>query len=357
MSEKTDLSVELQALQEAYVEELPQRLEAIAACWNHLCEQGWEQKALKQMNLLVHKLAGSGSTFGFPDLSEKSRHIEQGLKAWLASGTVPGEAERRQIQVLLSQLDGLVEPTPPDRDIPPIRSGPTEVPDEHPLVYLLEDDPVLAKKLALQLSQFGYEVLTFVDTEELERKIESRRPNALVMDIILAEGDSAGIQAAERIQKHHGEGLPILFQSSRDDFAARLGAVRAGASAYLVKPIDTDLVLEHLERLTGGREEEPYKIMLVDDDEPLAERYALVLRRAGMDVTVLNRANEVSDALVNQRPELILMDLYMPECSGWNWPRSFASTTSFYVYPSYTCLRRPTSISNYMPCTRAGMIS
>ncbi|MCU7923148.1 MAG: diguanylate cyclase [Candidatus Thiodiazotropha sp. (ex Dulcina madagascariensis)] len=353
MENTMDQGTELQALQQAYAAELPQRLAAIAACWDRLCEQGWERQTLQQMHLLVHRLAGSGSTFGFPGLSETARDIEQGLRAWLEAGTLPGEPERQRIQPLLFQLAELGGAPQYPQGLLPIHRRSTKAQHERPLIYLLEDDRELARHLVRQLAHFGYDVHTFGNTAELERTVENRCPDALIMDIILPEGDSAGTQAAERIQQRFNEELPIIFQSRRDDFLARLGAVRAGASAYLVKPVDIDLVIEYLERFRGYREEAPYKIMLVDDDEPLAERTALVLRQAGMEVTVFNRTRDVLDGLMDKRPELILMDMYMQECSGLELTKIIRQHNEFLRIP-IVYLSTETDIDLQMLAMRMG---
>jgi len=111
-------------------------------------------------------------------------------------------------------------------------------------------------------------------------------------------------------------GIPIIFVSTRDDWDARLAAVRAGCDAYLKKPIDYGELLDHLEELVAGKELEPYRILIVDDMQVLAEHYALVLRATDMHVKVLTDPSGLFEALKEFKPELILMDIYMPVCTG-----------------------------------------
>jgi len=56
--------------------------------------------------------------------------------------------------------------------------------------------------------------------------------------------------------------------------------------------------------------------MIVDDSALQAKLSAMYLRRAGMEVDILTDPMEVLPALVNNHPELILMDIYMPDCTG-----------------------------------------
>ena len=60
----------------------------------------------------------------------------------------------------------------------------------------------------------------------------------------------------------------------------------------------------------------PQRVLVVDDDTDLAEHYRLVLLSAGIVVEVLHRPEQIIDRLGAFRPELVLMDLYMPDYPG-----------------------------------------
>ena len=64
------------------------------------------------------------------------------------------------------------------------------------------------------------------------------------------------------------------------------------------------------------QEEKPYRVLIVNDDEQISEFYVTLLQHAGMEAMVLNVPMKVLDALSNFRPELVLMDQYMPKIDG-----------------------------------------
>ncbi len=64
------------------------------------------------------------------------------------------------------------------------------------------------------------------------------------------------------------------------------------------------------------QEEKPYRVLIVNDDEQISEFYVTLLQHAGMEAMALSVPMKVLDALSNFRPELVLMDQYMPKIEG-----------------------------------------
>lgn len=60
------------------------------------------------------------------------------------------------------------------------------------------------------------------------------------MDVMLAQGAFAGIEAVSALRGEFGLELPVIFMSARGDLAARLAAVRAGGVGYFLKPLELD---------------------------------------------------------------------------------------------------------------------
>jgi diguanylate cyclase (GGDEF)-like protein len=96
----------------------------------------------------------------------------------------------------------------------------------------------------------------------------------------------------------------------------RLMAVRSGGAAYFTKPLDIAEFIDSLDALTTQETPEPYRILIVDDDPQLSEFYSWALQGAGMQTQHVGDPMHVMEPLINFRPDLILMDVYMPGCSG-----------------------------------------
>lgn len=75
-------------------------------------------------------------------------------------------------------------------------------------------------------------------------------------------------------------------------------------------------LIDKLDVLAGRRLPEPYRILIVDDDAILAAHYSLTLRQAGMITSTVIDPMQIMQALDEFKPDLILMDVYMPNCNG-----------------------------------------
>lgn len=71
-----------------------------------------------------------------------------------------------------------------------------------------------------------------------------------------------------------------------------------------------------IDTLIEEQEKEPFHVLIVDDDPEQVSYYALILQQAGMITSVASDPKTVLNVLVEAKPELILMDMYMPGCSG-----------------------------------------
>jgi len=111
--------------------------------------------------------------------------------------------------------------------------------------------------------------------------------------------------------------LPLLVLSRRSDLKTRLDALRQGANAFFPPPLDAEAVEEKLAELTDmALPPKSYRIMVVDDDPTQANFAAAVLRKSGMEVCTVTESLQVLNTLRTCEPDLILMDMYMPDASG-----------------------------------------
>ncbi|MFZ6743078.1 response regulator [Undibacterium sp. JH2W] len=184
--------------------------------------------------------------------------------------------------------------------------------DYRSLVYLYFSDADAALQLAATLEMYHHEVVCFEEADELQSAILVRIPQALVVDVDSPAGQATRKKMGKRIISN----FPIIYVSAIDDFMQRLAAVREGAAAYFLKPLDVEALSAKIDEKIAKNEVLAYRILVVDDDEMLASYYDAILSSAGMHVKVINDPSEILDALKKFKPELVLTDLNMPVCNG-----------------------------------------
>ncbi|MDA8165946.1 MAG: diguanylate cyclase [Desulfobacteraceae bacterium] len=320
------VQAKLQALRKAFLSQLPGRVAEIETKWTALRE-GWDAGQAAGLAQLLHTLAGTAGTFGLAALRTVAKEWEGELKAALAAAAPPvsrpGGDRMAALKAACGETGGPPPAAPSVGAPPPVLETPargdgTDHGDAQggDTVFLVEDDPLLAESLALQVRCYGYRVATFTTLAALEEALLDATPLLIIMDMTFPEGNLAGAEMVTCLQQGRGATIPVVFVSGRSDFEARLGAVRAGGAAYLTKPVDVGKLVAQLDILTEKRPRDPYRILVVDDEPLLAAHHAAILEQAGMAAATVTDPRQVLGRLAEFRPELILMDIYMPACNG-----------------------------------------
>ena len=200
-------------------------------------------------------------------------------------------------------------------------------------IFVVVDNLNFAEELKTQLSYFGYNVTVF-NTLKAFRIGLQHNPDAIVlMDISFPEDRLGGVKLMNEIQQTRDAPLPVIFLSTHDEFTMRLEAARAGGIAYLVKPVNIGALIDKLDSLTSTKPLAPYRVMIVDDSLALTAYHTTVLEQAGMTVKAVNDPLKVIDALLEFTPDLILIDLYMPECNGLDLAKVIRQLDAFVSIP------------------------
>jgi diguanylate cyclase (GGDEF)-like protein len=319
MSTTQEIETQLKALQLDYADKLPGKIREAQQQWTLVRQDPTDIDAIRRLRQIVHGLAGGAASFGIPGISAAARPLAERLQDVLNSGRLPDPAQVERWQSAMEDIARAAELTGdgggPRLEPPPVLV-PAASPCERRLLYLVEDDVVLARNLALQISCYGYVVRIFNDPAMLPDAVRKDPPAAILMDIIFPEGGLAGTEAIRDLREHGARHVPVIFFSVRDDLMARLQAVRAGGDAYFTKPVDINEIGDALDRLTATQETEPCRILLVEDDPGQVAWITLTLRQAGMQTAVVVDPFQVIQPLVEFRPDLILMDIHMPGCNG-----------------------------------------
>ncbi|MFM4961384.1 diguanylate cyclase [Aeromonas caviae] len=315
-----DLQVHLQQLSEQFLQRLRQELPQLAEKALQLltCSDPREQLLrLTELRDELHRLAGSAGTFGFNELGTRARLLEQQTQQWLSSL----ELQRQGLQGLVNELQQLasVEQVSQASVAPVVAPVPKVIGvnrDRSYKVFILEDELKVGEAIRLTLNTFGYQAEHFLTTAALDAALVEQLPDALIIDVNLGEDQRTGLDYVAVLQQRLECSLPILVLTTQNDFHTQLQAVRIGAVGFFNKPVDIAKLENRLERCFNRQNSEPYRVLIVDDDRELSDRYRLVLSGANMLVEVVNDPLQLFDAMARFHPEVLVLDVNMPGCSG-----------------------------------------
>ncbi len=312
------LQQHLQQLSDAFALRLQQDLPALGQHAERLLNAADPQEQLHCLQTVrdqLHKLAGGAGTFGFSRLGQRARELEQQAEHWLA--TLQQEQQSlqdfsRSLQQLATQA---LQPDPEQAYVPP-PAALGKASEFARRIYILEDQHAIGENMRLTLNNFGYQAEHFTRIAELDNALQQQLPDALIVDVNLPDETLTGLEYAASLQQRLDKPLPLLVITTQDDFATHLEAVRVGAMGFFTKPVDIPQLENRLERCFTQQQGEPYRVLIIDDDRELASRFSLILRGANMRVEMLHEPAEIFRQMRDFNPEVVLLDVNMPGCTG-----------------------------------------
>ena len=204
-------AAQLAALREQFAHQLGGTLDEMVARADGHDASG---ELLRELHGRLHKLAGSGGTFGFTELSRQARVLEVSAKTWLDTNLPAKDAWTTWLADLQALRQSIA---PPAAVRQPATQPPTHGKPRGPVrIALIEDDPVYGETLQLGLSLLGYEVTHHAGFSAAESAILADPPDILVAAMM------EQLPAIPKLFERMGQSLPTLFLAAHSDFAARL---------------------------------------------------------------------------------------------------------------------------------------
>ena len=186
---------------------------------------------------------------------------------------------------------------------------------EAPLILVVEDDASTSELMTLYLARGGYRVAHVYNGETALSRIREIKPFAVLLDVMLPGKDGWEILQELKSDPELKE-IPVIISSIIDN--KELGFA-LGASDYLVKPIDRVNLLKKLEDLSLAtrKGKKSVNILCIDDHDDVLELLTNILEPAGYNVTVTNSGKDGIEKALSYKPDLIILDLMMPEVDGF----------------------------------------
>jgi PAS domain S-box-containing protein len=187
---------------------------------------------------------------------------------------------------------------------------------EKPLVLIIEDNVNAAQLLETYLKEAGYRTEIARNGNEGLEKAKQLKPHLITLDMILPLKD--GWQVMKELKNHPiCKNIPIIIISITDE--KKLG-FSMGAVEYFVKPVNRQELLVALKKIpvhNRSLERQP-TVLVIDDDKTALELIELILESEGYKVLKSHDGKEGLTMAMKHHPDLIILDIIMPDVSGFN---------------------------------------
>ncbi len=187
---------------------------------------------------------------------------------------------------------------------------------EKPLALIVEDAPQAGELLKMHIESAGYRVEIARDGSEAVDMAKRLHPSVITLDLMLPLKD--GWQVMKELKRHPlCKHIPIIIVSIIDE--KNLG-FSLGAVDYFVKPVNKEDLLQALDRvhLIPKPDQQSPTVLVIDDDRAAIDLIQVILENEGYRILKAFQGKEGLELAVREHPDLIILDLIMPEVSGFN---------------------------------------
>jgi len=195
-------------------------------------------------------------------------------------------------------------------EAPPPPSAPPAV---SPTVLVVDDDRATRELISRGLAREGFRAITAASGEEALHLARTQRPDVISLDVLMPGMDGWTVLRSLKADPLTAS-IPVVIVSMLDD---RDIGFALGAADYLTKPFDRERLVAALRRFRDGSLPRP--ILVVEDDPTAREVIRRTLERDGWVVAEAENGREALEAIRRQAPDLVLLDLTMPEMDGFEF--------------------------------------
>ena len=321
-----------------------QTLAALRRSWEHFKESVFEDVAFLekiatnverlQTNSLrsqairtTHNLVGLLGSLRLAEATKICREIENLLLAQ----TNLNQEQILRFQELLATLPQVLEP----QSATIVAQGElsaTEIQGKLPVVLIIDDDTELTEQLCQLGVNWGIQVEQASSLSLGREEIKRIHPDLIILDLIFPDEIEDGLTLLTELSTLQPP-IPILILTVRGELSDRLQASRAEAVAFLHKPFSLEQIMAMVHQILHQPSSMSGKILVVDDDPTFLSLLRDRLESEELQITTLTRPQQFWETLETVSPDLLILDLIMPDLDGIELCRVVRNDPRWYELP------------------------
>lgn len=181
------------------------------------------------------------------------------------------------------------------------------------MVLVIDDDATVRELMERHISQAGFKVVTAKDGAEGLKLARELKPAVITLDVLMPGADGWQVLRELKADSMLAE-IPVVMCTILDE---KNKGYALGAAGYMNKPVSRDNLRDVLGRYlssTSGA-----RVLVIEDDETTRTMLRRLLVGEGCLVKEAENGRLALDRLADDRPDLILLDLMMPEMDGFEF--------------------------------------
>jgi CheY-like chemotaxis protein len=185
--------------------------------------------------------------------------------------------------------------------------------DGRATILVVDDDPAVRDLMERLLSREGFRVESAAGGEDGLRLARALRPDLITLDVLMPGLDGWAVLTALKADSELAD-IPVIMLTMLDDKSV---GYALGASDYVTKPIDRDRLAALVRKYR--RDGDAGAVLVVEDELGMRDLLRRVLEKDGWAIDEAENGRVALERIAVMRPDLVLLDLMMPEMDGFEF--------------------------------------
>lgn len=180
---------------------------------------------------------------------------------------------------------------------------------------IIDSDRQMVESLLHQSSISDIRSQVAYSLDEARLRLAQHIPTVVTFDPSCAASWDEGLSFLAELNRQYPS-LPVLVITEQDTLAARVKVVRSGGCTFLHKPVDVAQIVETVMHTVSKHAPVGVRIVALDDDPQMLLRLQSLLAPWGFQLTLLSEPTQLWQVLERSLPDLLILDLEMPQFNG-----------------------------------------
>lgn len=273
----------------------------------------------------AHNLVGLLGSLSLSEAAKISREIERLLR----KTTKLNIEESSQLRNLIKTLRQVLEESK-SIGVNKARLASPKIERLHPLVLIIDRDLKLTEDLHQLGNNWGIQIEVASSISYGRQQIQKLSPDLIILEI---NNDNEDTIALLNELNSMNPRIPVIILSTRGELSARLEASKADAVAFMRKPFSLEKVLITINQVLQKSPSLSGKILIVDDDPKFISLIKNRLISQNLQIETLCNPQEFWETLESFAPDLLILDLEMPNLNGINLCKVVRNDPNWYDLP------------------------
>jgi diguanylate cyclase (GGDEF)-like protein len=249
----------------------------------------------------AHKLAGVLGMFAKEEGTQLARELENLLR----ENQVLTTPQQQQLVSLVQQLEQILA----------LNKSTSSSPEIEPKLLLIDRDRQLGSQLQQLANTEGMAWQQLDNLDSAQDWLTNHCPDLVVLSIDETEQWENSLSFLADLAARTPP-IPVLVLSALDRLSDRVTVSRYGVAGFLVKPTEAVKIWDTASKILQRDRAQMPKILIVDDDRVFLEALTVMLEPWGMKITTLAEPLRFWEVLQSSKPDLLILDIDMPEING-----------------------------------------